>query len=262
MLPVDGSGVVDMDSFEKELDDNTILVSIMAVNNETGAVMPIESISSKINHTKCALHVDAVQAYGKVKINVKRLGIDMLTISAHKIHGPNGAGALYVRKGLKIEPRVYGGQQERTMRSGTENLAAVAGFAKAAEIKFASFDECAQKVGSLKERLIKGTADIEGAVVNSPEDSVYSVVNISFMGVRSEVLLHVLESKGIYVSTGSACNSKKDKYSYVLKAMGLPVAVIDSALRFSLSEFNTEEEIDYVCSVLAKEVPILQKIMK
>ncbi|MBQ7901953.1 MAG: aminotransferase class V-fold PLP-dependent enzyme, partial [Clostridia bacterium] len=187
---------------------------------------------------------------------------DMLTISAHKIHGPNGAGALYVRKGLKIEPRVYGGQQERTMRSGTENLAAVAGFAKAAEIKFASFDECAQKVGSLKERLIKGTADIEGAVVNSPEDSVYSVVNISFMGVRSEVLLHVLESKGIYVSTGSACNSKKDKYSYVLKAMGLPVAVIDSALRFSLSEFNTEEEIDYVCSVLAKEVPILQKIMK
>ncbi|MBQ8525223.1 MAG: cysteine desulfurase [Clostridia bacterium] len=262
MLPVDGQGIVDMDSFEKELDDNTILVSIMAVNNETGSVMPIDKISSKINHSKCAFHVDAVQAYGKIKINVKKQNIDMLTISAHKIHGPNGAGALYVRKGLRLEPRFLGGQQEKTMRSGTENLAAIAGFAKAAEIKFASFDECAVKVGSLKDRLIKGVQAIEGAVINSPEDSVYSVVNISFTGVRSEVLLHVLESKGIYVSAGSACNSKKDKYSYVLKAMGLPVAVIDSALRFSLSELNTEEEIDYTCSVLAREVPILQKIMK
>lgn len=262
ILPVDGNGIVDMDAFEKELDDNTILVSIMAVNNETGAVMPIDKISSKIDHEKCALHVDAVQAYGKIKLNVKKQSIDMLTISGHKIHGPNGIGALYIRKGLKVEKRFFGGQQERGMRSGTENPAAIAGFARAAEIKFASFDECALKVGGLKERLIRGALKIEGAKINSPEDSIYSVVNISFTGVRSEVLLHVLESKGIYVSTGSACNSKKDKYSYVLKEMGLPVAAIDSALRFSLSEFNTEEEIDYVCSVLSKEVPILQKIMK
>lgn len=262
VLPVDGQGMIDMEVFEKELDDNTILVSIMAVNNETGAIMPIDKISSKIDHSKCALHVDGVQAYGKIKLNVKKLGIDMLTLSAHKIHGPKGAGALYVRRGLKVEPRFLGGQQEKAMRSGTENPPAIAGFAKAAQIKFDSFDECAQKVEGLKQRLIKGVQDIEGTVINSPENSVYSVVNISFTGVRSEVLLHVLESKGIYVSAGSACNSKKDKYSYVLQAMGLPVKVIDSALRFSLSEFNTEEEIDYVCSVLAKEVPILQKIMK
>lgn len=262
ILPVDENGIVDMDSFARELDDNTILVSIMAVNNETGAVMPIDKISSKINHDRCALHVDAVQAYGKIKLNVRKQNIDMLTISAHKIHGPNGIGAIYIRKGLKVEKRFFGGQQEMGMRSGTENPAAIAGFAKAAQMKFASLEQCASKVGGLKERLIRGALKIEGARINSPEDSVYSVVNISFLGVRSEVLLHVLESKGIYVSTGSACNSKKDKYSYVLKEMGLPVAVIDSALRFSLSEFNTEEEIDYVCSVLSKEVPILQKIMK
>ena len=262
MLPVASDGVVDMSALEKEIDDNTILVSIMAVNNETGAIMPIDKISSKIDHTKCAFHVDAVQAYGKIKLNVKKLGIDMLTISSHKIHGPNGVGALYVKKGIRLEPRAFGGHQERTLRSGTENLAAIAGFAKAAQIKFASFNDCADKVGSLKQRLIEGALSIEGAQLNSPSDSVYSVVNISFKGVRSEVLLHVLESNGIYVSTGSACNSKKDKYSYVLKAMGLSVAVIDSALRFSLSEFNTSEEIDYVCSVLKKEVPILQKIMK
>lgn len=262
MLPVDSYGFVDMEAFESELDDNTILVSIMAVNNETGTVMPTDKISAKINHSKCALHVDAVQAYGKIKLNVKKLGIDMLTISAHKIHGPNGAGALYIRKGLKVEPRFLGGQQEKTMRSGTENLAAIAGFAKAAEIKFATFDECVQRVGGLKERLIKGIQSIDGVRINSPEDSVYSVVNISFEGIHSEILLHVLESKGIYVSAGSACNSKKDKYSYVLRAMGLPIAIVDSALRFSLSEFNTEEEIDYVCSVLKKEVPVLQKIMK
>lgn len=262
MIPVDSRGIVDVDALQKELDDNTILVSIMAVNNETGAIQPIDEISSKIDRKKCAFHVDAVQAYGKIRINVKKLGIDMLTISSHKIHGPNGVGALYVRKGIRLEARMMGGQQERSVRSGTENLAAIAGFAKAAELTFASFDENAHKVAALKERLIKGALEIEGAIINSPKESVHSIVNISFPGVRSEVLLHVLESKGIYVSTGSACNSKKDKYSYVLKAMGLSVSVIDSALRFSLSSLNTEEEIDYVCSVLKKEVPILKKIMK
>lgn len=261
-LGVNSDGLIDLDELKAEINDDTILVSIMAVNNETGAIMPTEEISQLIDHSKCAFHVDAVQAYGKMKINVKRLGIDMLTMSAHKIHGPNGVGALYIRKGVRVQPIVMGGQQERTIRSGTENLAGIAGFAKAAELKFASMDKTEKGVAALKERLVSNLKKIPGVVVNSPDDSLYCLANISFVGVRSEVLLHVLESKGIYVSTGSACNSRKNKFSYVLAEMNLGAQRIDSAVRFSLSEFNTEDEIEYTVEVLSKEVPLLQKIMR
>lgn len=261
-LGVDSEGRINLDELKAELDGDTILVSIMAVNNETGTVMPIDEISQMIDRSKCAFHVDAVQAYGKMKINAPRLGIDMLTMSAHKIHGPNGVGALYIRKGLRVQPIVMGGQQERAIRSGTENLAGIAGFAKAAEIKFASMDKTAQYVGGLKALLADRIKNIPGAVINSPSDSLYCLLNVSFVGVRSEVLLHVLESNGIYVSTGSACNSRKNKFSYVLSEMNLGAARIDSAVRFSLSEFNTAEEIEYTADVLSKEVPLLQKIMR
>jgi len=172
-------------------------------------------------------------------------------------------GALWVKKGTKLSPIAFGGKQEKGMRSGTENLAGIAGFAKAAKIKFASLDSDAQKMNELKERLISTLKEkIENVVVNSPENSVCSVANISFPGVKSEVLLHVLESNGIYVSTGSACNSKKNKFSYVLSEMKLRADVIDSAIRFSLSAFNSADEIDYVCKVLEREIPLLRKIMR
>ena len=260
-IGVDSNGIVDIESLKAQIDDNTILVSIMAVNNETGAIQPIDEISSIIDHNKCALFVDAVQGYGKLRINVKKSGIDMLAVSGHKIHGPKGVGALYIRKGLKVNPVMLGGGQEKAMRSGTENVPGIMGLATAAKLQYDNLDEHKNHILSLKQRLIQGVMQIEGAHINSPDDGIYSIVNISFPGVRSEVLLHVLESKGIYVSSGSACNSKKDSVSYVLSAMNIPKDIIDSALRFSFSHFNTEQEIDYVIETLKKEVDTLLKIM-
>jgi len=260
--PVDEKGRVDAKDIISHMDDKTILVSIMHVNNETGAVMPIEEIARAMDHTKCLLHVDAVQSYGKIPIDVKNLGADMISISSHKIHGPNGVGALYVRTGVRLLPILHGGKQEAGLRSGTENLAGICAFAKAAEIKFAGMAEAKDRISRLRESLkINLTQTIENVVVNSPEEGMYSILNVSFPGLKSEVLLHILESKGIYVSTGSACNSKK-KLNYVLGAMGIKDKVIDGAIRFSFSEFNTQEEIDYVAEVLKKEVPLLRKIMR
>lgn len=261
-VPVDSSGFPDIEKLKELINDETILLSFMCVNNENGAIFPIEEIA-RVKRGKAALHVDAVQAYGKIPINVKKQNIDMLSLSSHKIHGPNGIGGLYVKNNLKINPIVYGGSQEKALRSGTENIASAFAFAKASEIKLSKLEEDALKMQNLKSRLKnKLTEGIENVVINSPENSVCSILNVSFPGVKSEVLLHVLESKGIYVSTGSACNSKKKKFSYVLKEMGLKDNVIDSAVRFSFSSFNTEEEIDYTAEVLIKEIPILRKIMK
>lgn len=260
---VDGLGFPKLDEIKNAMNDDTILLSFMYVNNENGAIFPIDEISRMCNHKSCALHVDAVQAYGKLPINVKKQNIDMLSISSHKIHGPNGVGALYVKRNTKINPIVFGGGQEKALRSGTENVASVAAFAKASQIKIGSMASDCEKMSQLKSKLKSAlTASIEDVVINSPENSVCSILNVSFPGVKSEVLLHVLESKGIYVSTGSACNSRKKKFSYVLTEMGLSDKIADSAVRFSLSAFNTEEEIDYVASVLQKEIPLLRKIMK
>ena len=260
---VDSKGFPDPEMIRENLTDDTILLSFMHVNNENGVVFPIDEISRLCDHKKCMLHVDGVQGYGKLDINVKKEKIDLMSISSHKIHGPNGVGALYVRKGVKILPVSHGGKQEKGLRSGTENIAAIAGFAKAAKIKYENLKSDCEKMAALKKLLVCTLVEkIDNVVVNSPENSVCSIVNISFPGVKSEVLLHVLESKGIYVSTGSACNSKKNKFSYVLKEMKLKNEIMDSAVRFSLSAFNTEEEILYVCDVLSKEIPILRKIMR
>jgi len=262
-IGVDEFGFPNLDELKSAINDDTILLSFMYVNNENGAVFPIEEISALCDHKKCRLHVDGVQAYGKLNVNVKKLGCDMLTLSSHKIHGPNGIGALYVKQGIKINPIVFGGNQEKGLRSGTENIASVAGFAKAAQLKLANLDSDSKKILALKQKLKSGLcSSVDNVVINTPENSVCSILNVSFPGVKSEVLLHVLESKGIYVSTGSACNSRKKKYSYVLGEMGLKDNVIDSAVRFSLSGFNTEDEIDYTVEVLKKEIPILRKIMK
>lgn len=252
-----------MTQLKEAINDDTILLSFMYVNNENGAVFPIDEISRLRINKKCALHVDAVQAYGKLPVNVKKQNIDMLSISSHKIHGPNGIGGLYVSGAVKINPIVFGGNQEKALRSGTENIAAAAAFAKASEIKLSNMQSDNAKMSYLKSRLKEKLCEnIENVVVNSPENSVCSILNVSFPGVKSEVLLHILESKGIYVSTGSACNSRKRKLSYVLTEMGLKSEMADSAVRFSFSGFNTEEEIDYTIAVLQKEIPILRKIMK
>jgi len=262
-IDVDESGFPNLDEIRKSINDETILLSFMYVNNENGAIFPIDEISAMCDHKKCMLHVDAVQAFGKMKISASKSRIDMMSISSHKIHGPRGIGALYVSNGVKITPVDYGGNQESGLRSGTQNLPAVAGFAKACELKFASLEADSEAIAGLKQEFISLVRNkIDDVIVNSPSESVCSVVNISFPGVKSEVLLHVLESKGIYVSTGSACNSKKNKFSYVLKAMKLKNNVIDSAIRFSFSVFNTKEEIEYTAGVLEKEIPLLRKIMR
>ncbi len=256
-------GTPDLSQLREEAQKGALLMSFMYVNNETGAIFPVEDIASIAKACGCALHIDAVQAYGKLPINVRTLGADILSISSHKIHGPNGVGALYVKKGTKINPTLFGGKQEKGLRSGTENIASIAGFAKACELKFASLEKDNENMSALKNELFRKLKEnIDGIVINSPEKSVCSILNVSFTGVKSEVLLHVLESNGIYVSSGSACNSKKNKFSYVLSEMKLSPDVLDSAIRFSFSHFNTSEEIDYVVSVLRCEIPLLRKIMK
>lgn len=259
---VDKYGVADADDIKSHVTDDTIMISMMHANNENGAIMPVEDVSDAIRNTQCILHVDAVQTYGKLPINLNRTKIDMLSVSSHKIHGPNGVGALYIRNGVRINPVLHGGKQENGLRSGTENIAGICGFAKAAEIKFNGMAQNAKKIRELKNHLLNGLVEnIENVVVNSGDESIYCILNVSFPGVKSEVLLHVLESHNIYVSTGSACNSKK-KLNYVLKSMGLKDGITDSALRFSFCEFNTIEEIDYVIKILAEEIPKLRKIMR
>lgn len=260
-INVDENGIVDVNELEREVDKNTILVSIMSVNNETGAIMPLEKIGRiiKEKNPDCLFHTDCVQGFGKVDIDVDKMKLDMLSVSAHKIHGPKGVGALYIRKKTKIKSPVCGGGHEKGMRSGTLNTSGILGFAKACEIIFSKDKE---RLSSLKKYFIDEVLKIGDVTLNTPEMSVPNVFNLSFEGVRSEVLLHVLESKGIFVSSGSACSSHKKEDGYVLDAMGRNAKQKDSAIRFSPDEDITKEEIDYVISVLKKEVPVLRKIMR
>lgn len=262
-LDVDENGRVDMEHLARELTDDTLLVSVMHVNNETGTIQPVEDIASAVHAVGAIFHVDAVQSYGKIKIDVKKLGADMLTVSAHKAHGPKGIGALYIRKGVRISPIIHGGGQERGLRSSTENLPAIAGFAKAADIMTENFDKNVSAMCEVKNYLKdKLTSTLPNITVNTPDDSVCSVLNVSFTGIRSEVLLHVLEDKGIYVSSGSACSSHKKGRSHVLTAMGKRDNIIDSSLRFSFCGANTLDEASYSVDVLSEQVPILRRIMR
>lgn len=259
-LDVNENGMIDIDYLESIIDDNTILVSIMAVNNETGAIMPIEKIGYiiKERNKKCLFHTDCVQAFGKTDIDVEKAKIDMASFSAHKIHGPNGVGALYIRKKTKIKSPSLGGGQESSIRSGTVNVSGILGFEKACEITFSN----KQNLGEIKSYFLNEILKLGDISVNSPEESVDNILNVSFVGVKSEVLLHVLESKGIYVSSGSACSSHKKESGYVLLSMGKNQKQTDSAIRFSFDKSITKEDIDYVIGVLNKEIPILRKIMK
>ena len=254
LLPVCRDGSLDMEAFRQALTADTILVSVMHVNNETGAIFPVEEIASVLSEfskkngiARPLLHSDCVQSYGKLPLDAAKLGVDMLSVSAHKVHGPKGIGALYVKKGVHIPPLIYGGGQEAGFRSGTENVPAILGFGAAAELikpqRFEARDY-------LRDRILN---DIPDVVINSPEDGCSSVLNVSFVGCRAEVLLHQLEQDKIYVSTGSACSSK-DKGSHVLSAMGLKPEEIEGAVRFSFSAENTKEEMDVVMDKLSAYV--------
>lgn len=262
-LKVDARGKVDLQHLRESLDEDTILVSTMAVNNEIGAVEPIEEIAAIIKeyngeHDKNILyHVDAIQAFGKRILYPKRIGIDAMSMSGHKIHGPKGSGALFVDSRAKIKPVLYGGGQEKGLRSGTENTAAIAGMGKATEIMYNRIKENNHKMQLVKDALIQGATQMEGVTDNSGESP--HIASLSFRGVRSEVLLHALEDKGIYVSAGSACSSNHPAISGVLTAIGLDKDLLESTLRFSFCEYNTVEEAEYTVNVLKELLPLLRK---
>ena len=262
-LKVDARGKVDLQHLRESLNEDTILVSTMAVNNEIGAVEPIEEIAAIIKeyngeHDKNILyHVDAIQAFGKRILYPKRIGIDAMSMSGHKIHGPKGSGALFVDSRAKIKPVLYGGGQEKGLRSGTENTAAIAGMGKATEIMYNRIEENNHKMQLVKDALIQGATQMEGVTDNSGESP--HIASLSFRGVRSEVLLHALEDKGIYVSAGSACSSNHPAISGVLTAIGLDKDLLESTLRFSFCEYNTVEEAEYTVNVLKELLPMLRK---
>lgn len=265
-LRVDNKGKVDLEHLRQELCEDTILVSVMAVNNEIGVIEPIEEISAVIkayNREKqknILFHVDAVQAFGKQLLYPKRIGVDLLSISGHKIHGPKGSGALFADSRVKLKPVLYGGGQEKGMRSGTENTAAIAGIGKAAEIMYSRLEENREKMKAVKHALLTGAASIDGVTDNSGEAP--HIASLSFRGVRSEVLLHALEEKGIYVSAGSACSSNHPAVSGVLKAIALDKDLLESTLRFSFSEYNTVEEAEYTVQVLKELLPVLRRFTR
>ncbi|MDO4308472.1 MAG: cysteine desulfurase family protein [Eubacteriales bacterium] len=262
-LPVDERGVVKMDALEEALRPDTILVSTMYVNNEVGAVMPVEEIG-RLVHAKCRkalYHVDAIQAFGKYRIYPKKSGIDLLSVSAHKIHGPKGAGFLYINEKAKVQPQILGGGQQNGMRSGTDNVPGIAGLGIAAKEIYANFDKNIEHLYELKEHLAEGLGSMENVLINgmAVREGAPQILSASFPGIRSEVLLHTLEDRNIYVSAGSACSSHKRKASGTLSAMGMPKEQKESTIRFSFSEENTIEEVDYCLSVLKEVVPMLRR---
>lgn len=262
-LPVDDSGRIRLEDLKKAIRPDTILVSIMHTNNEIGAVQPIAEAGALIKkmNPRILFHVDAVQGFGKFRIFPKKMNVDLMSVSSHKIHGPKGVGFLYVGEKVKIQPTIYGGGQQKGMRSGTENVPGVAGMARAADLMYAKLDEDVEKLYGLKERFITGLEKIEDIKINglTNRESAPHIVSVSVRGIRSEVLLHALEDRGIYVSAGSACASNKPMISATLKAIGVERDLLDSTIRFSFSVFTTEEEIDYTLKALGEMVPMLRK---
>lgn len=262
-LPVDEYGMVHLEDLERAITKETILVSIMHTNNEIGALEPVfeAGVVIKRKNPNTLFHVDAVQGYGKFRILPKKMNIDLLSVSGHKIHGPKGIGFLYVNEKVKIQPIIFGGGQQKGMRSGTENVPAIAGLAKAVELIYASLDEEVEKMYQLKGYFISQVTKIEGIKINGKQgtDSAPHVVSVSVRGIRSEVMLHSLEERGIYVSAGSACASNKPQTSATLKAIGVEKDLLDSTIRFSFSMFTTKEEIDYTVRVMSDIIPMLRR---
>ena len=273
-LPVDSMGHISFEELKKALRPDTVLVSVMYVNNEIGAVQDISGISRIIKgyNKDILFHVDAIQAYGKYRINPKKEGIDLMSVSGHKIHGPKGIGFLYVKEGTKIRPILFGGGQQAGMRSGTENVPGIAGLALAAENCYQDFNEKIDRLYELKVYFIKKINEVGGAFVNAVSTDVLTgadegavrqtaphIVSVSFTGVRSEVLLHALEERGVYVSSGSACSSNHPGISGTLTAIGVKQELLDSTLRFSFSVHTSKEQLDYAVEQVKELLPVLQK---
>lgn len=268
-LPVDSTGRVDPEVLKDAVRDDTLLVSIMHVNNEMGSVQDIKKLCDvvKKKNPKTLFHVDAIQGFGKYKIVPKKLGIDMLSVSGHKINGPKGSGFIYIKDKTKIRPIIWGGGQQKGMRSGTENVPAIAGLGAATQIIYKDHAAKIDRLYALKQRMIEGMQAIEGTVVNGIDvvdirDTAPHIVSVSFSGIKSEVMLHALAQKGVYVSSGSACSSNHPELSGTLKAIGVKDELLDSTLRYSFSMLTTEEEVDYAVKMTAEILPQLRKFIK
>ncbi|MCI6553354.1 MAG: cysteine desulfurase [Lachnospiraceae bacterium] len=262
-LPVDQNGRISLEDLERAMTKETVLVSIMHTNNEIGSLQPVAEAGAMIRqmNPRTLFHVDAVQGFGKFRIYPKKMNIDLLSASGHKIHGPKGAGLLYVSEKAKVKPILFGGGQQGGLRSGTENVPGAAGLAKAAELCYASLDEDVDRLYRLKQRFVEGVSRIDSVRVNglTGRESAPHVVSVSVANIRSEVLLHALEDKGIYVSAGSACSARKPQPSATLKAIGVEKELLDSTIRLSFSVFTTEEEIDYTLQAMYDIIPMLRR---
>lgn len=263
-LPVDSKGNISLDDLRAALDEETILVSTMLVNNEIGTIEPVEDIAKIVKgyNPDIVYHVDAIQAYGKIRINVKKLGMDLLTVSGHKIHGPKGTGFIFIKDKTRIKPIILGGGQQKAMRSGTENVPGIAGLGKAAELIYRDgFDDRVKAMYELREWFVGELVKLPDVTINgnAAPDCAPHVVSASFAGVKAEVLLHALEDKGIYVSSGSACSSNKPGLSSTLVAIGLDNDLLDSTIRFSFCFDTTKEELEYTIDVLSQLLPQLRR---
>lgn len=266
-LDVDSEGRISLEDLEEAITKDTVLVSIMQVNNEIGVIQDIEAIGKLIKErsSRAKFHVDAVQGYGKLPIDVNKSNVDFLTVASHKIHGPKGVGFIYIKKGIILNSLISGGSQEKGIRAGTENLPGIIGFEKAAQMTFEEMESRYDKVLELKKYFVERLNEIKDIRINGEIDgfSPY-ILNVSFLGVRAEVLLHLLEEQNIYVATGSACTSKSSTAhgSYVIKSLGLSNKEVESAIRFSFSYENTKEEVDYTIDVLKKSLMFLRRVKR
>ena len=261
-VPVDNMGHIDPAALADKVREDTILVSIMYVNNETGAVQDIAALSEAVKrkNPNVVFHTDAIQAYGKYRINPKKEGIDLMSVSGHKLHGPKGSGFLYAADGIRLRPLIFGGGQQKDRRSGTENVPAIAGLGVAAGRIYADLDTRTAHLYDLKQRMISGLQQIPQAHVNAVAGDIREtaphILSVSFDGIKAEVLLHALEERGIYVSSGSACSSNHPGISGTLKAIGVPEKLLDSTLRFSFCGDNTADEVDYCLETLKELIPV------
>ncbi len=268
-LPVDPEGHISCETLREALRQDTILVSVMLVNNEVGAVLDVQALAETVReyNDQILFHADAIQAYGKLRLQPRRMGVDLMSVSGHKIHGPKGTGFLYIGDRVKLHPCMHGGGQQRGRRSGTENVPGIAGLGLAAEKMCGELDAHRDHFLRLKKHFLERIPEVEGSVVNacktdSLDGTAPHIISVGFAGVRSEVLLHALEEEEIYVSSGSACSSHHPGISGTLKAIGVPDALLDSTLRFSFSIFTEQEEIDFTIDCLKRLVPMLARYQR
>jgi len=260
-VPVDKDGIISAEDVRNAIRGDTVLIIVMHANNEIGTIQPVEAIGKIAREKGIVFHTDAVQSVGKIPVDVKKMNVDLLTISSHKIYGPKGVGALFVRNGTKLDALTHGGGHENNMRSGTENVAGIVGFGKAAEIALNEMDSDAEKLKRLRDKLIDNALKMDNSWLNgSRENRLPGNVNLGFKFIEGEALVLELDFNGIYASTGSACSSKSLEPSHVLRALGLPAEYCHGSLRMTLGKYTTDKEIDYVLEVLPKVVGKLREI--